>query len=132
MILTPVAIAMVFKERRVLICQRKTGVPLAGFWEFPGGKIEAAETAEQCARREVKEETGIDIQTLEAWPTIEFDYHDRRVQLHPHLCRHLSGQARAIHCQQAIWVLPSELNNYRFPPANDALITRLQNCAPSP
>lgn len=121
-----VAIGMVVRGNQLLICQRKADVALGGYWEFPGGKMEPGESAEHCVRREIKEETGIDVDPSEAWPAVEFDYDLGRVRLHPFLCRYLAGQALAIGCQSARWVLPSQLTDYRFPPANDSLIAELR------
>ncbi len=55
-----VAAALILRRDEVLICQRRPDQPLALKWEFPGGKMEAGETAEQALRRELQEELGID------------------------------------------------------------------------
>ncbi|MDP9104250.1 MAG: NUDIX domain-containing protein, partial [Pseudomonadota bacterium] len=55
------AAALVDVDGRVLICQRPEGKQLAGLWEFPGGKLEAGETPEQCLIRELNEELGIEV-----------------------------------------------------------------------
>ena len=56
---TPIAVAVVRHAGRVLIGRRGAGVPLAGLWEFPGGKVREGETAEEAAARECLEETGL-------------------------------------------------------------------------
>ena len=58
-LLTVAACALVDTDGRVLLAQRPTGKPMAGLWEFPGGKVEAGERPEQTLIRELKEELGI-------------------------------------------------------------------------
>ncbi len=117
-----VDIAIVIRDGSILICQRKSDVALPGYWEFPGGKREAGETAQQCLDRELTEELGIRVRPIESLAPIDHDYPHAKVRLHPHLCAHTQGEARPIQCAEAIWVKPTELTTYRFPPANDPLI----------
>ena len=65
-----VAAAIIEKNGRILIAQRKLGSSLGGRWEFPGGKLESEETPEQCLKRELKEELGIEIRETELTPHI--------------------------------------------------------------
>src|SRR3954467_13359096 len=60
-VVTVVAVALLDADNRVLLAQRPEGKHLAGYWEFPGGKMEAGETPEAALTRELKEELGIDI-----------------------------------------------------------------------
>ena len=120
-----VDIAVVLRGDRVLICRRRDDAPLGGFWEFPGGKREPGESAEACVVREVREEVGIEVRHCHSIVIIEHEYPDVRVRLHPHVCAHVAGEARAIGCQEVRWVEPATLREYRFPPANDVLIERL-------
>ena len=120
-----VAIGVVVRDGKILICQRPAEGPLAGYWEFPGGKKEQTETLEQTLVRELREELTIEVDDLKALAEIEFEYPATRVRLHPFLCRHRSGAAVPLASQQLRWVRPRELREYRFPPANDALIEEL-------
>src|SRR5574341_542122 len=72
----PVAVAVVIKGGRLLIAQRFSEVHLPDLWEFPGGKIDAGETPEECAIRELKEELGIDIEILGFLIRRTYDYID--------------------------------------------------------
>ena len=67
---TRIAIAVVEHAGRYLIGRRPDGVPLAGLWEFPGGKVQLSETAEQAAERECLEETGLEVAVGEAYPAV--------------------------------------------------------------
>src|SRR5688500_2889974 len=66
-----VAIAVVARGADVLICRRPEGVPFAGYWEFPGGKLEPGETLAQCVVRELAEEVGATVAPESALPIIE-------------------------------------------------------------
>ena len=69
-------------QGRFLLTSRPVGKVYAGFWEFPGGKLEATETVEQALRRELQEELGITIATAQPWKIELMDYPHARVRLH--------------------------------------------------
>ena len=120
-----VAIGIVLRYGKVLICQRRAQGTLAGLWEFPGGKQGRAEKIEQTLARELREELAIEVRMIEALPPIEFDYSSALVRLHPFLCEHVAGEPQPLASQSVQWVLPSDLPTYHFPPANDPLIKDL-------
>ncbi len=70
------------REGRFLLTSRPEGKVYAGYWEFPGGKLEAGETVEQALQRELHEELGITIGTAHAWKVELMDYPHARVRLH--------------------------------------------------
>ena len=70
------------REGRFLLTTRPAGKVYAGFWEFPGGKVEAGETIEQALKRELFEELGIEIGAAHAWKIEIMDYPHARVRLH--------------------------------------------------
>ena len=77
---TIIAIAVVEHDDRFLIGQRPAGVALAGYWEFPGGKVEPDESPADAAVRECLEETGIQISVVGEYPTTRHQYdHDTLV-----------------------------------------------------
>ena len=85
---TPVDVAvgiLVDGQGRFLLTSRPPGKVYAGFWEFPGGKLEPGETVEQALRRELQEEIGVTIGEAPVWRIEEFDYPHARVRLH--FCR---------------------------------------------
>jgi 8-oxo-dGTP diphosphatase len=69
-------------QGRFLLTSRPEGKVYAGYWEFPGGKLEAGETVEHALRRELQEELGITIATAQAWKIELMDYPHARVRLH--------------------------------------------------
>lgn len=78
-----VAVGILFDAAgSLLLSTRPTGKPYAGYWEFPGGKIEAGETVEQALRRELTEELGITIGATAVWKVTEHDYPHALVRLH--------------------------------------------------
>ena len=117
-----IAVAVIVQQGKILIDQRPPGGVLAGLWEFPGGKIEASETAEQCAVREALEEVGLTVKAETFIAAVEHDYGDKIVQLQAYLCRVQSGEAQALECSAVLWIRPEELEQYPFPPLNAQLI----------
>ena len=78
-----VAVAVLQREDgRVLLAQRPAGKPWAGYWEFPGGKIEHGEAVERALARELHEELGIDPDLVYPWVTQEYAYPEKRMRLH--------------------------------------------------
>jgi mutator protein MutT len=120
-----VAIAVVARGAEVLICQRPDGVPFAGYWEFPGGKLEPDETLEQCVVRELREEVGAMIALEFALTPIDHTYPHARVRLHAFVCRIVDGDPRPIECSACRWVPAAELRTVQFPPANDSLVDEI-------
>ena len=80
---TEVAVGILIRgDGALLLSTRPEGKPYAGYWEFPGGKIEAGETVEEALRRELHEELGITIAGAQVWKTTEHDYPHALVRLH--------------------------------------------------
>ena len=117
-----VAIAIITRGGKVLICQRPPGASFAGYWEFPGGKREQGESIRDCLVREVREELAIDVEPTAALRPVDHDYPRGRIRLHPHLCTPGASDPQLIASQAAKWVDPRDLKSYRFPPANESLI----------
>lgn len=86
-----------------LLAQRPEGKPYAGYWEFPGGKLEAGESVEAALTRELKEELDITLRTCEPWRTIEHDYPHAYVRLHFCKVTAWEGTLRALEGQDFAW-----------------------------
>jgi 8-oxo-dGTP diphosphatase len=121
--LTTISIAVVEHNDQFLIGVRPEGVPLAGYWEFPGGKLQPGETPAEAARRECIEETGLDVVIGSAYPEVVHQYDHAKLRLHFLAARPVdaSVEPRA----PFRWVRRDELARYTFPPANEALVRYL-------
>jgi 8-oxo-dGTP diphosphatase len=121
---TPIAIAVVEHQNQFLIGQRPVGVPLAGLWEFPGGKIEAGESPETAAARECLEEAGVAVETLFRYPVQVEVYDHGQVELHFIACRPLDTALREPTLPFR-WVARAELGRYEYPRGNRRVLELL-------
>jgi 8-oxo-dGTP diphosphatase len=121
------ACALVDPDGRVLIAQRPTGKPMAGLWEFPGGKVEAGEQPEQTLIRELKEELGIavNVACLAPLTFASHAYPDFHLLMPLYVCRRWEGTVKALEGQNVTWVRPNRLRDYPMPPADEPLISHL-------
>jgi 8-oxo-dGTP diphosphatase len=90
-------------EGRFLLTSRPAGKAYAGYWEFPGGKVEAGESIEQALRRELQEEIGVTIGAAEPWKVQMFDYPHALVRLHFCRVRQWEGSFEMREGQQMAW-----------------------------
>ncbi len=114
------------EQNRILIAQRPSDKHQGGKWEFSGGKVEAEETAQQALRREINEELGIQIETIQPLIQIRHNYPDLAVFLDVYNVKQWRGEAYGKEGQVIRWVDIDALSHYRFPSANKAIIQALQ------
>ena len=121
------AVALVDADGRVLIARRPEGKPMAGLWEFPGGKVEAGERPETALLRELKEELGIDVSEACLAPLTfaSHSYADFHLLMPLYVCRRWQGTVTAREGQELAWVKPLKLRDYQMPPADLPLIPHL-------
>jgi len=112
-------------SRQIFLAQRAATSYMANKWEFPGGKIEQDESAEQALKRELMEETGIDVTAATAIGQADHSYDDLRVTLHFFLVEKWQGEPWGREGQPQRWVAQRDLVADEFPAANHALIARL-------
>ena len=124
--LIKVAAGLILREGRLLITKRKAEAHYGGYWEFPGGKCEAQETLEDCLKRELLEELGMEISKPCFYHQVQHDYPDVTVALSFFTCEIQRGEPRPLGCQELKWVRADELSNYDFPPADAGLIKVIQ------
>ncbi|MCF6320901.1 MAG: 8-oxo-dGTP diphosphatase MutT [Rhizobiaceae bacterium] len=122
-----VACALVDIDNRVLVTKRPPNKPMAGMWEFPGGKMEAGETPEQAIIRELEEELGI-----KTFPTClaplnfaSHEYPNFHILMPLFICRKWEGILQARENQELNWVKPTELNFLEMPAADKPLVYSL-------
>ncbi len=121
--MTVVALALIRRGERWFLQRRDLGNPvLPGLWEFPGGKSEAGETPQQALRRELREETGLDLRTARPCTALE-----GTPRLHPFLV-----EADGDPCTGLAWgwFAVEEMRRLPIPPRNRALIEGLREGAP--
>jgi 8-oxo-dGTP diphosphatase len=108
-----VVVGVLFDEQgNVLIQQRRSGTPRAGQWEFPGGKLERDESAEQALARELHEELGITVCRMEPLVAIPYNYEHARVWLDTRLVVRYSGKVRGREGQAIAWVAKNRVTEY--------------------
>jgi mutator protein MutT len=107
---------------RVLVTRRPAGTPYAGYWEFPGGKVEPGETPADCVVRELREELGIEVAIEDESEVIEHIYEHAWVRLRPYWCRIVAGSPRAVAVADWRWVGMTELASLAMPEGNAELV----------
>lgn len=119
-----VAVAVIVDEQhRILITRRPLHIPHGGYWEFPGGKLEANELPHDALIREVGEEVGLRVLNHQFLGEINHEYTDRAVQLFIFLVTQFSGSPLCKEGQLAMkWVKKDELMIDEFPEANREII----------
>lgn len=127
--LVVVCAALVDDGGRVLLAQRPAGKPMAGLWEFPGGKLQPGETPEAALVRELKEELGIEVAPSAAAPLAfaSHAYANFHVLLLLYLCRRWHGDVAARESQGLAWVEPNRIPSYPMPEADRPLVATLQD-----
>ena len=124
-----VGTGIIVRNGKIFIGQRPEGKPLAGLWEFPGGKLEVGETIEQCLKRELKEELDVEAEIGEHIVDIDYRYPELNAEFDLKVFFvHIPDDAVIklnVH-QNSAWVTPEELKNYDFPRADVEIIKKLQ------
>lgn len=120
-----VSAGLVFRDGRLLIAERRAQDHLGGLWEFPGGKRHDDESDEECLRRELREELGIEVEVGALIETITHEYPGKVVRLKFFRCVWKGNEPRAIGCQDFAWVSREELTKYKFPEADERLLESL-------
>jgi len=122
---TLVGIGIIRRADRFLIRARPEGTVYAGYWEFPGGKVEPGETPEQTTVRECLEETGLNVAIRAPRAVIEHVYPHGWVRLHVFDCEPTDPNAEPSPEHGYRWVPAQDLRLYRFPEANEAILEEL-------
>ncbi len=125
----PVAVvcAIIKREGRLFLARRPEGKRLAGFWEFPGGKIDAGESPEVALHRELEEELSCRVVIQQTLPPFVHDYEWGSIELHGFVCALAEGSTEPHpheHTELA-WVLPGDLHHYDLAPADRPLLNSL-------
>ncbi|MEK9965688.1 MAG: (deoxy)nucleoside triphosphate pyrophosphohydrolase [Alphaproteobacteria bacterium] len=123
------AVALIDADDRVLLARRPEGKPMAGLWEFPGGKLQEGETPEAALIRELAEELGIDTHESCLAPIgfASHAYDDFHLLMPLFVCRVWEGTPAPREGQELAWVRPNALRDYPMPPADVPLVAQLQD-----
>lgn len=124
-----IGVGVVWRDDTVLIALRPEEGLLGGLWEFPGGKCETDETIKECIRRELKEETGLEVSVGSCLAVVKHAYTHFKITLHAYQCQYVSGVAEPRSAQQLRWVTLDEIERYAFPKANKKVLESLK-CHP--
>lgn len=127
----PVGCAIVSLEDTILIAQRQSSSLFEpNKWEFPGGKLKESETFEECIRRELREELGIEVGALNYYLTHYHTYNapkQRTVELHVYTTTLTQGPLRLLDAQDAAWVRKDQITDYCFVEGDKPIISALLN-----
>ncbi len=116
-----VTAALIVRGGHILVAQREGDDDWGLYWEFPGGKLEEDEGAEDCIQRELREELGIDIE-IEGIQQVVFKRYERyNILLLAYKCRIKEGGPEAIGCRDVRWVGEEQLKGLEMPPADEEI-----------
>jgi 8-oxo-dGTP diphosphatase len=123
------AVALIDPDGRVLLARRPKGKPMAGLWEFPGGKVQAGETPEAALIRELGEELAIDVTAscLAPFAFASHRYPTFHLIMPLYVCRVWKGTVTPLEGQSLAWVRPARLAEYPMPPADRPLVAQLRD-----
>jgi len=122
-----VSAAVIRRRGRILVAQRPLGGMLGGLWEFPGGKRERGESLQECLRREIQEELGVEIKVGQPVTQVQHAYTHFRITLHAFECTLLSGQPKSLQVADWRWVRLEEMERLAFAATDRKIIAALQN-----
>ena len=107
-----VTAAVIERGGKVLIARRKKSDRFEGRWEFPGGKIEAGESPEECLRRELREEMGVEVETEEFLCSVSFETSGLSIELMAFRASLLAGEVRCHDHDEIRWIEPEHLGDF--------------------
>lgn len=111
-------------ENRILITRRPDNSDFGGFWEFPGGKVEAGESDKEALARELIEELALSVDVGDVYYSNVFEYEKFVMDFHLYNCLATGSEIQTVGISGFEWVRPDQLEKYRFPPA-DAIVVSL-------
>ena len=121
-----VACAIIFNEGKILLTQRSEKMKLPLKWEFPGGKIEAGETAEKCIVREINEELGIAVKPIKKLDPFNYKYPEFEILLIPVICTSHDLNINLKEHKQFTWAKLEQLYDFDLAPADIPIVDFLK------
>lgn len=123
-----VVAGIIIRRDRFLAARRSQTMAFPGFWEFPGGKVEAGETLGEALVRELNEELSIAIDAFSLWKVKEKKVKGRAIRLFFHLVTEFSGVPTPREGQELAWLTCEEARGYSFLPADEEVVAELAAC----
>lgn len=120
-----VVAAVIERDGRYLVTQRRPTAVLPLLWEFPGGKVESGEDDLAALKREVAHRVGVEIKPGEQISSVSHSYEHYTVELHLYACRIAQGDPRAVNVHQFRWVESQDFEQLPFTPADEASMSKL-------
>lgn len=125
--MTEVVAALIWDHDRFMICQRPAYKARGLLWEFVGGKVEPGETKPQALIRECREELDITVAPAELFMELTHAYPDLTIHLSLYHCTIAAGTPKLLEHNDLRWILPSEIPQYEFCPADAEILKRIQS-----
>ena len=122
-----VVAAIIIKEGQVFATQRGYG-EFQGWWEFPGGKMEAGESPQEALKREIREELDAEIEVKELLETVEWGCPNFHLTMHCYICNLLSESLHLNEHEAAIWLDLENLRSVKWLPADVILLDKITEC----
>jgi 8-oxo-dGTP diphosphatase len=120
-----VVAAVIAKDDRYLVTQRRPTAVLPLLWEFPGGKVEVGETDLEALKRELKHRVGVEVEPGAQISSVSHTYEHYTVELHLYDCRITRGEPEAVNVHQFRWVESEQFDRLPFTPADEASMSKL-------
>lgn len=120
-----VVCAVVERDGRYLITQRRSNAVLPLLWEFPGGRVEPHESDGEALTREVKHRLGVDVRVGQLISYVNHPYERYSVDLFLYECQLVGGEPAACRVSDFRWVPSHDFEHYPFTPADEASMSQL-------
>lgn len=124
--MTDVVVGILIRENKILIAERPQDKPYSGYWEFPGGKVEAQETHQKALNRELYEELGIHVQAAQQWFAHTHVYPDKTIFLDIWLVTQFSGEPQSKENQILRWVSLKEMQEFPLLAGNYPILEKFE------
>ncbi|MFH1469026.1 MAG: (deoxy)nucleoside triphosphate pyrophosphohydrolase [Pseudomonadota bacterium] len=117
--------AIIERDGRFLVAQRRADARLPLLWEFPGGKVEPGETDQEALARELMERLGLEVAVEDMELQVDHAYSTYRIDLRVWRCRIEGGEPRPLRVAALLWATPEDLSGLSFPGADQASVDAL-------
>ena len=121
-----VVAAVIIRDGEIFATRRGYG-EFQGWWEFPGGKMEAGESPQEALKREIREELDADVEVKELLETVEWDYPNFHLTMHCFICSLLSESLHLNEHEEAAWLTHGTLRSVKWLPADEGILAKIES-----